>query len=97
MALRASEEARQIDTTLHERGMADSQRFKHLKEAAERRSKEPVKATKSTTGWSDKIAKMREEYPNAYRPWKGADDAVLKQGFQTGVSVAELSKQLGRH
>lgn len=97
MALRASEEARQIDVTLQERGRVDVQRFQHLKEAALHRSKEPEKTKKSSTSWSDKIAKMRETYPNAYRPWQVADDAALKQGFQTGVSVKQLSAQLGRH
>jgi hypothetical protein len=40
---------------------------------------------------------MRETYPNAYRPWKPDDDTVLKQEFQNGVSVKELSDKLGRH
>jgi len=40
---------------------------------------------------------MRETYPNAYRPWQTADDDVLRQDFQNGVSVGDLSKKLGRH
>lgn len=97
MALKASEEARQIDSMLQIRGSEDNQRFAHLKEAAARRHKEPVKAKKSGASWSEKIAKMRETYPNAYRPWGEADDALLKQEFLQGTSVQALSKQLGRH
>lgn len=97
MALRASEEARQIDSMLQLRGKEDSKRFAHLKEAAARRSKEPVRAKKSGTSWSEKITKMRETYPNAYRPWQEADDALLKQGFLQGASIQALSKRLGRH
>ena len=40
---------------------------------------------------------MRETYPNAYRPWSTQDDAVLKQEFQNGTTVKNLSKTLGRH
>ncbi|HEV7952010.1 MAG TPA: hypothetical protein VGO98_01405, partial [Candidatus Saccharimonadales bacterium] len=44
-----------------------------------------------------KIAKMRETYPNAYRPWQATDDEQLKQDFQNGVTLKELSQKLGRH
>jgi hypothetical protein len=40
---------------------------------------------------------MRETYPNAYRPWQATDDAVLKQEFQNGKSLKDLSELLGRH
>ena len=40
---------------------------------------------------------MRETYPNAYRPWTDDDDTVLKQEFQNGASVKDLSAKLGRH
>ena len=40
---------------------------------------------------------MREMYPNAYKPWLAQDDVVLKQDFQNGVSVKDLSQKLGRH
>lgn len=97
MALKASEEARQIDSMLQDRGKEDSQRFAHLKKAAARRAKEPAKKEKSATGWSEKIATMRETHPNAYRPWQKADDALLKQEFLNGASTKALSKKLGRH
>jgi transposase len=40
---------------------------------------------------------MRETYPNAYRPWLEEQDAELKQYFQQGESMKQLSKRLGRH
>jgi len=97
MALRASEEARQIDGMLKTRGAADSKRFDYLKKAAVKRGKEPEKAKKTSSSWQEKISKMQETYPNAYRPWEIADDALLKQEFQNGASVKVLSKRLGRH
>ncbi len=97
MALRASEEARQIDGMLQERGKKDNKRFAHLKEQAAKRKEKPVSTKKSSGSWSEKIAKMRETYPNAYRPWEASDDVVLKQDFQNGSSIKELSSKLGRH
>src|SRR5690606_23387559 len=97
MALRASDEARSIDASLKARGQEDARRFAHLEVQAAKRESQPPAPQKSGSSWTDKIAKMRETYPNAYRPWQTADDAVLKQEFQSGASVAELSDKLGRH
>lgn len=97
MALRASEEARRIDASLREKGKADAKRHEHLMEKAKKRKESPPKPKKSGSSWSEKIAKMRETHPNAYMPWLKADDTVLKQDFQNGASVKQLSKKLGRH
>jgi hypothetical protein len=98
MALAISEDAQAIDENLHSRAASDIKKFAHLAEQAKNRKHEPPKKDKKGNGsWSDKIAAMRETYPNAYRPWQSADDDVLKQDFQNGVSVKELSKKLGRH
>ncbi|MNY08109.1 ATP-dependent RecD-like DNA helicase [compost metagenome] len=97
-ALQVSEDAQTIDGRLRQRAADDTKKFAHLAEQAETRKHEPPKAKKeSSSGWSDKIAKMRETYPNAYRPWQATDDAVLKQEFQNGKSVKDLSDTLGRH
>lgn len=98
MALRVSEDAQQIDVLLRQRAAADQKKFGHLEKQAIKRQQqpEPVKA-KGTSNWQDKIAKMRETYPNAYRPWKKADDDQLKQDFQNGVIIKDISKALGRH
>ncbi len=97
MALRASEEARRIDVELQQKGRDDAKRFAHLKKKAATRKAQPEEKKKSAGGWSEKIAKMRETYPNAYRPWQAGDDATLKQDFLSGASVKTLSKTLGRH
>jgi len=97
MALKASDEARQIDASLKIRGKADSVRFAHLKKAAIHRKAQPMKVMKTGSGWNEKIEKMRETHPNAYKSWEASDDAVLKQEFQQGASLKKLSAKLGRH
>jgi ATP-dependent DNA helicase PIF1 len=97
MALAVSEDAQAIDMQLRDRAKADTTKFAHLAEKAKTRKMTPPKKKKADSGWSEKIAKMRETYPNAYRPWQANDDDILKQGFQNGETVKELSKKLGRH
>lgn len=97
MALRVSEEAQFIDGHLREKATQATKRFAHLVKQASERKTTPPKASKAKTGWADKIAKMREVYPNAYRPWESQHDADLKQYFTQGETVQQLSKRLGRH
>jgi ATP-dependent DNA helicase PIF1 len=98
MALQISEDAQNIDGTLRTRAAADAKKFAHLAKSAEKRAKnpEPVKKT-ANSGWAEKIAKMRETYPKAYMSWEDSDDVTLKQEFQNGKTIEELSKKLGRH
>ncbi|MBH1956514.1 AAA family ATPase [Candidatus Saccharibacteria bacterium] len=100
MALAVSEDAQAIDANLRTRASNDVKKFSHLEVKAEKRKHAPEPKKKpavGSSGWADKIAKMRETYPNAYKPWTNQDDSLLKQEFQNGVSVAGLSEQLGRH
>lgn len=97
MALQVSQDAQQIDVLLRDRASKDSAKFAHLEKLIEKRKTEPPKKAKSASGWQEKIAKMRETHPNAYRPWQKGDDDILKQGFQNGVTIKQLSKKLGRH
>ena len=99
MALQVSPEAAEIDVQLRSSALSDAKRFSHLKTAAAKRSTDPLvkKKPKTSSGWAEKIAKMRETYPNAYRPWTVSDDATLKLEFTNGASVKKLSKLLGRH
>lgn len=97
MALRVSPEAQSIDVNLRDKAVQAVTRFGHLAKNAEKRAKEPPKKEKAATGWADKIEKMREVYPNAYRPWLPAQDDELKMYFQQGESIADLSDRLGRH
>lgn len=99
MALRVSEDAQIIDINLREKAARDQKRFAHLAEQSKKRKIEVSKTKKkpAASGWTEKIAKMRETYPNAYMPWTPEQDDVLKQKFQNGASVKELSRLLGRH
>lgn len=96
MALRVSEDAQSIDEILRVKAAEAADTFAHLLENVEKRATEPIK-TKAATGWAEKIEKMRETYPNAYRPWEAAQDDELKQEFQNGLGLKELSTLLGRH
>lgn len=97
MALRVSPEAQLIDVHLRDKAVSAKKRFAHLEKKAEARKTAPPAKPKSTSGWAEKIEKMRETYPNAYRPWLPAQDDELKQYFQQGESLKELSDRLGRH
>lgn len=97
MALAISEDAHTIDDLLRTKSAADAKTHAHLAERATERAKTPPKPSANASGWKEKIAKMRETYPNAYRPWTNQQDAELKQEFQNGKSIKELSKLLGRH
>jgi len=100
MALRMSDEAFTIDEMLQGRAAAAAKRFVHLQEKASKRDLTVESKRKKGAGsssWQEKIAKMRESHPNAYKPWSPQDDATLQTGFMNGHSVEELSKELGRH
>lgn len=99
MALRVSEDAQTIDEILRVKAANDAKRFAPLLKKAEDRLAHPPADTPvaGKSGWTEKIAKMRETYPNAYRPWEDAQDSLLKEKFQQGHSLEELSDLLGRH
>ncbi len=105
MALRTSEEAQQIDAYLRKKSEEAENNYKHLEVNFEKRSGEnlaKIKSQAQKTKWAEKLAKMREEYPNAYKPWKTADDARLQDAiFENGridlELIMKMSKQLGRH
>lgn len=100
MALRVSPVALEIDETLRSKAAKDTKRFAHLQPKADKRSKEaPAKAESigSGSGFREKIEKMRETYPNAFKSWPPEDDARLKEKFLQGNDLAVLSSELGRH
>ena len=98
-ALQMSDEAYAIDERLKMRAANDRERFQYLQRKAEERASKPLKnpSKKKSSSWSEKIAKMREIHPNAYKPWQPQDDEALKLGFINGESIENLSAQLGRH
>lgn len=97
MALRVSEDAQVIDLTLREKAAKDIKKFAHLMDASKKRKTELPQKSKKVGGWAEKIAKMRETHPNAFRQWLPEQDDMLKEKFLGGATVDELSSLLGRH
>lgn len=97
MALQVSPIAQEIDIRLREKAQQAVVTYQDLRQVAEQRKHSFVKTKTKSKSWNDKILKMRETYPNAYRPWQADQDALLKQQFQQGDSIENLSKLLGRH
>lgn len=98
MALKVSPDALEIDRTLRGKSISDAKKFENLRQKAELRVKDVI-MDKPKKGWSDKLAKMRETYPNAYKPWTKADDEKLIKLFSKSntVDIKKLTKDLGRH
>ena len=111
MALQISEEALEIDKQLRKKSASDKSRFEPLRvkalQRAELEEKSRVQRAKlglapksaAAGSWTDKLAKMRAEYPNAYKPWSKAEDTKLMGLFEAGSSksVKELTVMFGRH
>ena len=98
MALRVSPKALAIDEELRSKAVADARRFEPLRARAAQRKAEKAPTGKSSS-WADKLAGMRQKYPNAYRPWTEEDDQRLVKLFTKDgtVSVKDLTKTFGRH
>jgi ATP-dependent DNA helicase PIF1 len=96
MALRVSEDALDIDELLRRCSTTAVKQYAHLEENARKREVIPVKK-KNSGNWQERIEKMRETYPNAYRPWGKHEDEALRVGFLNGTTIEDLSKKLGRH
>lgn len=103
MALRVSPLARDIDTELRtksETALQDNADYIALwLECEAKGENEPEESSikKGKGDWQEKLAKMRETYPNAYKPWLESDDERLKTAFDEGKKLADLSELLGRH
>lgn len=101
MALRVSPEALEIDIKLRLASEKANQKFAHLRAKAAEREAAEIKAAaeKPATTWGEKVAKMREKYPQAYMPWQEAEDAKLTALFMDGQphTVKELTEKFGRH
>ena len=102
-ALMVSEEAQKIDFKLKNESLKAEKRFSHLKEVAKKREVgKIVEVQPLKTTWAEKLEKMRQEYPNAYRTWRLVDDSKLQEMvFENGKIdadlITKLSKELGRH
>jgi ATP-dependent DNA helicase PIF1 len=103
MALQISPEALEIDKHLRTKSEQDAAKYEPLRERARQREElEKMQPKKKTTGgkggWTEKIEKMRQEYPNAFKPWRSEEDAKLTSLFEDGKphSIKELTKIFGR-
>jgi ATP-dependent DNA helicase PIF1 len=107
MALRVSPLAKEIDATLRRQSQealyTHAVSIQQWEDAEATRQDEPDEPTAPvddkearSIAWQQKLAKMRETYPNAFRPWKDDDDTRLKALFDDGASVTDISSALGR-
>jgi ATP-dependent DNA helicase PIF1 len=98
MALQVSPAALEIDKTLRAKTARDAKRLEHLRINAKKRS-EDAQNQNEPSGWNEKLEKMRERYPNAYRPWAESDDKKLVEMFSDGknISVKSMTEIFGRH
>jgi ATP-dependent DNA helicase PIF1 len=98
MALQISPMALEIDKTLRTKSVRDAKRLEHLRQNAKKRVLE-TSQDKNPSNWNEKLEKMRERYPNAYRPWVEDDDKKLVELFGDGksVSVKKMTEIFGRH
>ena len=101
MALKVSPMALQIDEKLRSKGAKDAKRFESLQPKANKRATEapakPSVQSGSGQNFREKIDKMRETYPNAFKSWHSGDDEKLKEKFLQGNDLRALSVELGRH
>lgn len=95
MALKISPEALEIDEKLRAKSQTDAKRLEHLRAKVGERTK--IVDKKQASSWTERLEKMREKHPNAYKPWGEQDDELLKERFLNGEDVAALSKRFGRH
>lgn len=71
----------------------------HAQFVANSGGKEPSEIKKARAGQKvqkGKLEKLREKYPQAYRPWSKEDDAKLTDMFRENSSVSVLVKEFGR-
>lgn len=103
MALKTSPLARQIDAELRMRSEKALSTYaavieKWQQDEEKRKNQpEPEEDDKPGTGWTEKLAKMRETYPNAYMPWTESDDQKLQELFKKNKTLNMLSNEFGRH
>lgn len=99
MALRVSSDALLIDESLRQRAVKDSKRFEHLRKNAQKREKKSQKINIAVQSVNSRLDKIRQQYPNAYKPWSLEDDKKLVELFSHGnqVKVKQLTTVFGRH
>ncbi len=106
MALRVSPLARQIDVELRTKSDQALDVFSQDITAWQEREEQglnvpaeapaPAKDDRAAQ-WQAKLDKMRQTYPNAYRPWSEDDDTKLQKAFKKENKLDALSELFGRH
>jgi ATP-dependent DNA helicase PIF1 len=101
IALRVSPVAKAIDADLRERSKQAKREHADVIanwQAAEvQRQTAPKKQTAKKGTWTEKLAHMREQYPNAYRPWHESEDKKLLSLYIKNESLQTICVSLGRH
>lgn len=95
MALKVSLDALRIDKILQEKSAAADQEYAALE--LDPNQPKPKKARSQKTAWAERLAKMRQTHPNAFKPWTQPDDEKLQDLFKNGTSVQILTELFGRH
>jgi ATP-dependent DNA helicase PIF1 len=98
VALQMHPEAVEIDEQLRKKSAHASANYAHLeKKWFDIKKSKSAKKQKNNGSWDAKIAKMRIDYPNAYRPWTAAHDSEVVDIWEKTQSIDAVSKSLGRH
>lgn len=98
VALMMNQEAHEIDSQLrkasatHQKTHAELEK-PYLEKIEQKKKQKPTKSN----AWNEKVAKMRETHPNAYKKWGELEDKLLLSQWAEGSSIKALSKRLGRH
>jgi ATP-dependent exoDNAse (exonuclease V) alpha subunit len=98
MALKVSPVALAIDKQLRTRAAKDQEKFAYLEELAEKRTKQQETKPKTSVGsdWAVKLAKMRQQYPRAFRPWAKADDEKLLELYKADSDLKAICAAMQR-
>lgn len=99
-ALEVSSDALAIDEMLRTLSSEAALTYEPLRQKMKKTlSMKPTssQSKKTNSNLRERIEKMRETHPNAFRPWEAKHDLELKQNFQNGSTVEELSTKFGRH
>ena len=101
-ALQVSPEALAIDAELRAASLAAIDRNQAVLTGAQERWDRPDESGKPdadspVSAWAERLATMRQTYPNAYRPWSKEDDLKLKALFGFGSGLKQLTGAFGRH
>ena len=75
----------------------DIRRLPYLSDKDVKRLKKYLRAYKQLTGTPVySVYACRQEYPNAYEPWSGEDDAQLEKMWCEGATIEELATHFRR-